>query len=220
MIIFLSGLVAGLIHVASGPDHLAAVAPFSVEGRKRAWSTGLRWGLGHSSGVAVIAGLGFLLREQLDIQGISNWSERFVGVLLIGIGLWGLRRTLTGKLHSHSHRHAGVEHAHVHAHPDGQPSAPAAHVHAHTAFAIGTLHGFAGSAHFLGVVPALALPTGLDSAIYVLGFALGTVVAMVGFSSAIGFWSASGNSTIRPRKLLGAASIASIAVGIAWLATS
>ena len=218
MIILISGLVAGAIHVASGPDHLAAVAPLSVESRGRAWSTGLRWGLGHSSGVALVAGLGFLLREQLDIEAISGWSERFVGAILIGIGLWGLRRAFTGRLHSHAHRHASIEHTHIHAHTARDAASKAVHTHEHAAFAVGTLHGFAGTAHFLGVVPALALPTGLDTAIYIGGFALGTVVAMVGFSSAIGLWSANISAAIQTRKLLAATSLASIAVGIAWLA--
>ena len=92
------------------------------------------------------------------------------------------------------------------------------HAHGHAAFAIGTLHGFAGTAHFLGVVPALALPTGLDTLIYIGGFALGTVFAMVAFSSAIGLWSANISAAIQTRRLLAATSLASIAVGVAWLA--
>ena len=218
MIVLFSGLVAGAVHVASGPDHLAAVAPLSVESRGRAWATGLRWGLGHSSGVALVAGVGFLVREQLDLQALSGWSERLVGVLLIGIGLWGLRRALWGALHTHSHDHGALEHSHLHAHSAGPQSGAKIHTHGHAAFAIGTLHGFAGSAHFLGVLPALALPTGLDTAIYLGGFALGTVAAMVGFSSAIGCWSAKTKTAVRTRRLLGATSLASIAVGIAWLA--
>ena len=218
MIVLLTGLVAGAIHVASGPDHLAAIAPLSVDGRKRAWSTGLRWGLGHSSGVALVAGLGFLLREQLDIEAISGWSERFVGALLIGIGLWGCRRAFMGPVHAHAHRHASVEHSHIHVHADSGDSRKETHAHGHAAFAIGTLHGFAGTAHFLGVVPALALPTGLDTLIYIGGFALGTVFAMVAFSSAIGLWSANISAAIQTRRLLAATSLASIAVGVAWLA--
>jgi len=49
----LTGLLAGGVHVLSGPDHLAAVAPLAVQDRS-AWRSGLRWGLGHSSGVLLV----------------------------------------------------------------------------------------------------------------------------------------------------------------------
>jgi len=53
----LAGLAAGLIHVLSGPDHLAAVAPLAG-GRGRAWRAGFLWGLGHSD-IAIIKGQSF-----------------------------------------------------------------------------------------------------------------------------------------------------------------
>ena len=50
-----AGLAAGALHVWSGPDHLAAVAPLAVRGRRRSWAVGMRWGIGHSAGVAAVA---------------------------------------------------------------------------------------------------------------------------------------------------------------------
>ncbi len=49
-----AGLVAGFVHVLSGPDHLAAIAPYAVDSRSRAWRTGVRWGLGHTAGVLCV----------------------------------------------------------------------------------------------------------------------------------------------------------------------
>ena len=44
MIVALTGIVAGIVHVLTGPDHLAAVAPLAVRRPKRAWLPGVRWG--------------------------------------------------------------------------------------------------------------------------------------------------------------------------------
>jgi hypothetical protein len=191
MLVVLTGMVAGLVHVVSGPDHLAAVAPLAVREHRDSWRSGARWGIGHSAGVALVGVLGFALRESLPLDRISAWSERLVGVMLIGIGLWALRRVLQVEVHAHRHEHGGSEHDHVHFHgPGHEHAAPAAHGagkgHPHAAFGIGTLHGLAGSSHFLGVLPTLALPDWMSAGGYLLGFAGGTVLAMAGFSAFLG----------------------------------
>ena len=33
-----AGIIAAVLHVISGPDHLAAVTPFAVESKKKAWN--------------------------------------------------------------------------------------------------------------------------------------------------------------------------------------
>ena len=53
-IVAFTGLINGITHVLSGPDHLAAIAPLAVRARKKSWIPGMRWGIGHSTGVAVI----------------------------------------------------------------------------------------------------------------------------------------------------------------------
>ena len=79
MLTLVTGALAGLFHVLSGPDHLAAVAPLAVDGRRKGWIAGWTWGLGHASGVVVVALLGVLLRELLPpIEILSTWSERVV----------------------------------------------------------------------------------------------------------------------------------------------
>src|SRR5437588_12119180 len=99
MISVAAGLIAGALHVLSGPDHLAAIAPLAVRRPKRAWAPGVRWGLGHSAGVAVIGLLSLWLRDSLPVVLLSSWGERIAGVMLIGIGFWGLRKAL--KVHAH-----------------------------------------------------------------------------------------------------------------------
>jgi hypothetical protein len=166
----LAGLTAGLIHVLSGPDHLAAVAPLAND-RARAWRTGFLWAL--------------------PLEALSSWSERLVGVALIGIGLWGFTRVIRGPIHSH--------------------------VHVRTAAAVGVLHGVAGSSHFLGVLPALALPDAPSSFGYLAGFGLGTVAGMSGFAGAFGLLAGGADAPRQRRWLLTASSTAAIVVGTYWM---
>lgn len=223
MFAVLTGLAAGALHVLSGPDHLTAVAPLAVRRPRRAWQPGVRWGLGHSAGVACVGLLSLLLRELIPLEWLSSWGERLVGVMLVGIGLWALRIALRKSVHEHEHEHDGESHVHFHLHhaPLEHPAA-GAHIHTHAAFGIGTLHGLAGSSHFLGVLPALAFPTKTQAAAYLLAFGVGTIAAMAMFSWGIG-WLAARFATRGVkvyRCLMGASAVASMGVGGFWLATS
>ena len=218
MIHAIAGLVAGFLHVFSGPDHLAAIAPLAVDVRRRAWITGLRWGIGHSAGVFAVGILSLLLRDLLPLENISHWSERIVGVLLIAIGFWGIRKAM--EVHSHEHEHAGERHVHLHTHSASQPHREIqAHTHNHTALGIGTIHGLAGSSHFLGVLPAIAFPNVMDGILYLIAFGLGTIVAMSFFSTALS--SVAGRLTQRTvagyRNLMCGCSVATLLVGAYWL---
>lgn len=219
MLVVITGLIAGLAHVVSGPDHLAAVAPLAVREHRRSWRTGLRWGMGHSAGVALVALLLFAVRESLPVEAISAWSERLVGVMLIGVGIWALRRGLKVEVHAHRHEHDGAgEHEHVHFHSKDHGHAPGLG-HPHAAFGIGTLHGLAGSSHFLGVLPTLALPDWISALGYLSGFGTGTVLAMGGFSWALGWlgkWS-SKDYMGTYRALVQSSAVAAIGVGCWWV---
>jgi len=217
-----SGLVAGLVHVFSGPDHLAAIAPLSVGQRKQTWAIGFRWGLGHSSGVVLVGLLSLLLREILPMDLVSSCADRLMGVVLIGIGIWGIRKGLTHHLHTHEHTHQGQTHRHIHMHrrtTAHHHREPETHVHTHAAFAVGTLHGLAGSAHLLGILPALAFPTRTQAIGYLLAFSIGTIVAMMVFSSMIGQAArrSAFSGPLAYRALMFSCSAAAIGVGGYWL---
>jgi ABC-type nickel/cobalt efflux system permease component RcnA len=199
------GLLAGAGHVVSGPDHLAAVAPLSLAHRRHAWWRGICWGIGHAAGVWLLAGLALAVRASVSIESISGWSERFVGIVLIAIGLFGLRRALSTRVHAHEHEHDGVRHTHFHIHPaesahppDAPLDAPTAntaapatladhhHHHDHQALGIGALHGFAGTSHLLGVLPAFAMGDNSRAIAYLLGFGIGATVCMAAFAAVMG----------------------------------
>ncbi len=224
MISVITGLIAGAVHVATGPDHLTAVAPFAVRRPRRAWLPGVRWGLGHSAGVGLVGLLSLWLRKLIPVDLLSSWGERLVGLTLCGIGLWALRRTFKHDVHAHEHEHDGdQQHVHFHVHQQHEDHGGAGtHLHAHAAFGIGTLHGLAGSAHFLGVLPALAFPTRAGAIAYLIAFGAGTVWAMANFSWGMG-WLATRfvNRGLKIyRGLMTACAVAAMGVGCFWLATS
>lgn len=215
MLILLTGAFAGLFHVLSGPDHLAAVAPLAVDGRRRSWLAGWTWGVGHAAGVVVVALLGVLLREMLPtVEVLSAWSERVVGAALIGIGLWALSRCLRVAPAHHVHG----DRAHDHIHVQAGPAWIRRLGHAHASFCMGVLHGVAGSSHFFGVLPALALPTPNAAIIYIGAFGVGTVAAMTVFAAAVGSIATRGIHGPRAyRAMMTAAAVVAIVVGGVWL---
>jgi len=216
ILIIAAGIGAGLVHVFSGPDHLAAIAPLAMKRENGAWRTGMRWGVGHASGVAFVGILSLLLRGLLPVDLISNWSDRLVGALLIGIGLWTLRKALL--VHTHAHQHEGETHEHIHIHSRNGAQAVKRHVHTHAAFGIGTLHGLSGSSHFLAIIPALAMPSTALAIVYLGCYGLGTVLAMMLFASVINSFSLRFAGTAKVyRGFLFACSGIAIAVGGIWM---
>jgi hypothetical protein len=157
----MAGLAAGLVHVLSGPDHLAAVAPFAVGKGSRSWRAGLHWALGHSGGVLVIGLLALFFRELLPIDTIASSAERLVGLLLLGVGAWGICKSFTQQTRE----------------PGGAPAA------------IGAVHGLAGGSHLLGVIPGLLFPSPAAVCVYFVAFATATVAGMCGFSAGLGLLS-------------------------------
>lgn len=207
LIALFSGFVAGLIHVYTGPDHLSAIAPLAAARRRGGWRVGLMWGLGHSTGVWLLTLLVLLLGELFPLEFLSSWSERLVGLVLIGVGAWGLHRALR----------VPVVRAQEHDHEHEQPT------RLRGAAAIGLLHGLAGSSHLVSALPVLAV-TGLTASLgpklgYALGFGLAAILAMSVFGWVAGMMAVRTASAglLVFRRLLGGCAMASIGVGCWWL---
>lgn len=218
MLSLVTGFAAGCLHVVSGPDHLAALAPLALRERRAAVRTGASWGLGHGVGVAMIGGVGIGARELVDVEALSAYSELFVGFLLVVIGLWAIRRSTKLVIHTHTHEHDDADHAHPHVHVGSvEHEHPHAHArHTHAAFGVGMLHGAAGTGHLFGVVPSLALPP-MGAAIYLAAYLVAAVIAMAAFGAVIGVVARrAGDRTIG--RLMVAAGGAAVAVGVVWIA--
>lgn len=205
-----AGIVAGIVHALTGPDHLAAIAPLSLERRAEAWRIGLSWGLGHSGGVWLLSLLVFRLRGSFPTEQLSHWGERLVGVVLVAIGLWSCRRALRSQIalcpsgpgRGEASRTAGAP----------------PHRHSHTPFGIGLLHGVAGSHHFLAALPVLALPNRAAAGGYIGGFGVGAILGMALFSWVLGRWAplpSGGGRRVRAARLVTGGF--AIGIGVFWL---
>lgn len=208
----LAGLAAGSLHVLSGPDHLAAMAPLAVRDPARATRLGASWGLGHGLGVVALGALGALARGRLDLDAWSARSEQAVGFLLIAVGCWAIWRAR--KVLVHTHPHHGHSHAHLHLGDESHEGA----LHSHAALGVGALHGLAGAGHLLGVLPSLALPPA-QAAIYLATYLLAAVLSMAAFARAVGAIAGRiGAGALRGLAI--ASGLCSVAVGGWWIAST
>ena len=101
-----AGVVMGVIHVLTGPDHLAAVATLSGadlferrHGHLDGLVVGLLWGVGHSLGLLAVACALLIAAGDGEIGGATGPNEAagaalewVVGAGMLALGCWGLRR--------------------------------------------------------------------------------------------------------------------------------
>ena len=187
MFALVTGFVAGVGHVISGPDHWVAIAPFSVAKPSTAMRTGVKWGFGHGAAVVLMGLLGMALRESFSMANVSHIAEISVGVLLVLTGIWAIWRARVMVVHSHGHDHEDGTHSHYHVHLGAKDhDAKTDHEgHGHAATGIGFLHGIAGSGHLWGLIPALSLPA-YYATMYLIAFIIGSTLCMTIFAYTIG----------------------------------
>ena len=85
-----TGFLMGVVHVLSGPDHLSALATLAVGNSFKAFWLGIRWGLGHSTGLILVAILFICMDDRIDLESISKYCNWIVGVFMIVLGLYGM----------------------------------------------------------------------------------------------------------------------------------
>ena len=64
-----------MVHVLTGPDHLSAISQLTAGSETTRWRAaglGLRWGLGHSTGLGIIAAVFFGVGQRLDLGALSG----------------------------------------------------------------------------------------------------------------------------------------------------
>ncbi len=228
----LFGILASIIHVVAGPDHLAAISPLALNAKFRPWLIGMSWGIGHVAGILLIGLVFFFFRELIPIEFISHNSERIVGLLLIIIGIWALVKVINyhRDKHVHAHSHTNMdgsayihkhEHSHVHSlkhsHNDDRVKEKQSYW---AAAAIGILHGFAGVSHIVSMLPTLAFSNNYQAVMYLVGFGVGTIVAMVVFSFLLGILAKTATKQRKDTVFIGInvfAGISAIFVGILWM---
>ncbi len=224
----IAGTLASMLHVISGPDHLAAVTPLVIETKRKGWKIGLFWGFGHLLGMLLIGVLFLLFQDFIPIETISAYSEQMVAFVLIGVGLWAFYKIFNeDKNHNHPHIHTEKDaYIHIHKHEHNHNEA---HQHSHkkvikqnviSSFGIGFLHGLAGVAHFLLLLPVLGFENQIEGVQYIIGFAIGTVLAMTTYALMLGkltnFSKTQHNETFF-RGIRFAGGLFAIVIGFYWL---
>jgi high-affinity nickel-transport protein len=208
------GFALGMRH-ATDPDHVIAVTAIVTRERRlgAATRTGLLWGLGHSLTVLLVGCAIIVLKIQIPIR-LGLAMEFGVAVALILLGLPAAGTVLTGvggrlgwlrasaahesvRVHSHVHSHDGEAHRHVHVHEQHAAAVHQSHLFDPNSayqpaprsglksFAIGLVHGLAGSAA-IALMALGAIPQPLWGAAYLVIFCLGTVAGMAVITTAIG----------------------------------
>ncbi|MBC7187897.1 MAG: hypothetical protein H5U38_12760, partial [Calditrichaeota bacterium] len=121
-ILMASAASIGFVHTVIGPDHYL---PFVVLARARNWRVAktllvtLACGIGHVLSSVLIGAVGVAAGIAVStLEGIESARGQAASWLLIGFGIaytvWGLRRGIVSRPHSHVHVH---ENGHVHTHP-------------------------------------------------------------------------------------------------------
>lgn len=204
-----AGLLAGLLHVWLGADHLAALAPAAAAAARRPWAPALRWALAHAAGTVLPLSL-LLAGPPLAARAAAGgWAaEAAGGALLASVGLqhlWRQRRR-----HPHARAAGGL-----HASLDPASSRPLPAV-------FGFMHGLAGAGTLAPLLLGLAVADPMRPARVLSGFVLGSTGAMLLFCSGVHRFHACCRSRSEHQAHLFQASLGvlSLSVGAYWLADS
>ena len=211
-----TGVAAGFVHVMSGADHLIAMAPSAINSPKKALKNGFSWGLGHSSGVLLLAFLAIFIKDITPLNKFSNIAEFLVGISLLIVGVFAIKNSLQLSIHSHSHKHEnGFAHRHYHFHTNEQKNN---NKHSHALTGLGLLHGIAGGSHFLAVLPALALPV-ISACLYLISYLIGSLISMNLFTCFISFTALKVSQKFIKRLICVAGGL-SFSMGLFWIQKS
>lgn len=182
-----AGFSLGLVH-ALDADHVMAVSALSNRKNVSFLTTisyCLKWALGHGAVLMLVGVLFFGLGFELPAS-MLNVAEASVGVLLIIIGVFCLVRIRKQKLRLHVHQHGDVRHAHWLV----QDKSKTTSHEAHTPTMVGMLHGLAGSAPALALVPMVSQGASSEqlglAVIYLVVFSFGVLLAMALFGLGLG----------------------------------
>ena len=189
--LLLMGLGLGLLH-ALDADHIMAVSALSNRkpSLRRTLKFSANWAVGHGS-VLILLGLLFFGLGIALPESIQQLAESSVGVLLIGLGLacfWQFHKEkVVLNKHTHEHSDGSIEHTHLHVHDHDKKIESSDQVkEAHTPVMVGILHGLAGSAPALALIPAMMQTSLWEAMGYLVLFSAGVLFSMVAFGLSFG----------------------------------
>lgn len=178
----------GILH-ALDADHVIAITGLSCKpaDRKTSILYCTNWALGHG-GVLLLIGSAVMFLGIAIPQNMSMFAESAIGIVLIIIGLMVLWNIYRQQAHLHFHSHQGMSHhAHWHSHKhSNQDHRNDNHQHNHAPVLVGVLHGFAGSAPLMALLPLSQISSPWLGMLYLLLFGAGVFISMLVFGGVIG----------------------------------
>lgn len=174
------GFILGLEH-ALDADHVAAVTAMvsRTKSLRKSSALGAVWGMGHTTTLLLVGLLVLVFKVSLP-QNLAPLMEFLVGIVLVLLGIGVLKNVMKDNAHAHGHKHANMDHSHLHSHEGAQ-----FHRHMHKTFAIGMLHGLAGSGALMILVLA-TVKSVFEGLLYILVFGTGSILGMLAISTIIG----------------------------------
>ncbi len=139
-------------------DHLVAIMNIVTNRNKTkvALKDGIYWGLGHTTTVFVIGAI-FILSKLIVNESFFGYLEGLVGVTLIILGVFRLRKLFTKTKYSEDVKaHSGHK----------------------LAYGVGLIHGLAGSGAVI-IIAMTEIKQPLSELFYLLSFGLGSIVGML-----------------------------------------
>ena len=166
----------GVLH-AFGPDHLTAIADFSI-GKKRSKTLFITFAFAVGHGISLFIFAKML--KQIDIsEEVLAYGDIISSGVILAIGAYLLFMAATDRIHIGRHRHEGEEHIHIwfgksHEHDDDDFEKRTA-----SALTIGALMGAGGVRGMLVTLSAIAHN---DVNLWmVLSFTMGVMLVFMGF---------------------------------------
>jgi ABC-type nickel/cobalt efflux system permease component RcnA len=161
----------GILH-AFGPDHLTAIADFSIgKDKKKTLLITFLFAIGHGFSLFVFAKI---LQNMEISDNILAYGDIISAVVIIGMGLYILFMVYSNRIHLRKHSHNGEEHIHIwfgkeHSHNIEETSS----------FTMGLLMGIGG---VRGMLITLGAIHGGDVNLGMVGlFTLGVMIVFVSF---------------------------------------
>jgi len=166
------GFLLGLEH-AFEPDHVIAVTSLVSKHKnlKKTTFLGAIWGLGHTA-TLFIAGVIILYLKITIPEKLALSFEFIVGIVIVLLGIYIIKDLMVNKTHIHSHNHDGIPHVHFHSHRE-----KIEHDHYHKSFAVGLVHGMAGSASLMLLVVS-TMESFVLGILYIVLFGIGSLLGM------------------------------------------
>jgi len=200
----------GILH-AFGPDHLTAIADFSIgKARRKTMMITAGFAIAHGASLFIFA----KILQQFDLsEELLSYGDMIASSVIIAIGVYLLYMVLANRIHLRKHFHDGKEHVHIWFGKEHE------HQHASedktvltSAVSMGALMGIGG---VRGMLITLAAISGQTVNLWmVLSFSLGVLLVFMLFGLFIAFVNDNLLSSQRNvRSVFGIAGLVSVFVG-------